>query len=164
MHQTFSQRSRLLHRGGLLSSSGGLLLRRGDPRARLHCYGVLYSTRSASSIMVPCFASPASVPRSYTFTWTWPAVPPPVPPPLHHPPGLCNVWCVWKPLLGGGGALSWIKPMILRSFTTRSLAHHIDSCTTLTVARHLRTRGLHGGPETRGRVGSQSITSGPGSF
>ncbi len=97
---------------------------------------VLYSTRSAGSIMVPCFAGPASVPRSYTFTWTWPAVPPPVPPPLHHPPGLCDVWSIWNPLLGGGELCHesdlWTSvhspPEVTRS--PHWLLHYTNCCTS----------------------------------
>ncbi len=97
---------RLLCCGGLLSYSGGLLLRCGIFGPVCSAVVALSSTCAAGSAPLPCSAGPASVPMSYTSTWTWPSIPPPVPPPLHHPPGLYSFWSIWKPLLGG--ALSWI--------------------------------------------------------
>ncbi len=88
-----------------------------------------------ASAQVSCSAVSASVPGHSTSTWTWPSVPPPVPPPLHHPPGLYR--SVWKPLLGGGYVTNLVHAL---PFTRhqRSLAHHMDSCTALTVEHHLR--------------------------
>ncbi len=66
-------------------------------------------------------APPWWAPVSFAPHGPGPPFPPPVPPPLHRPPGLLYVWSVWKPLFGGGGALSriWLP------------FHHMDSCTTL---------------------------------
>ncbi len=58
-----------------------------------------------------------------------PPSPPPIPPPLHCPPGLFYVWSIWKPLFGGGGALSRIRFMSSRPLTTLSLAP-LYSCTS----------------------------------
>ncbi len=91
---------------------------------------VLYSTRFAGSIMVPCFAGSASVPRSYTFTWTLPTVPP-----LFR---LCSTTlldCVMFWVSGshslGDGALSWIRSMDFHSLATR-----VHSSITLTFTPH----------------------------
>ncbi len=95
----------------------------------------LVGSSSIRSALASCSADSASVHSHSTSTWTWPSVPPPVPPPLHRPPGLYR--SVWKPLHGGGYVTN---PVHALPFTRhqRSPAHHIDSCTTQTVAHHLK--------------------------
>ncbi len=65
----------------------------------------------------PPVPGPASVPSSYTSTWTWLSIPPPDPPLHHHPPRLYCFGSIWKPLLGG--ALSWILSVTFHPFATR---------------------------------------------
>ncbi len=67
---------------------------------------------ASGSALASCSAGSVSVPGHSTSTWTWPSIPPPVPPPLHRPPGLYR--SVWKPLLGGRGAMSQIWSMNFR--------------------------------------------------
>ncbi len=95
------------------------------------------STLVGSSSLVSALAScSALVPGHSTSMWTWPSIPPPAPPPLHRPPGLYR--SVWKPLLGGGGYVTNPGHELLFTHHQRSLTHHMDSCTTLNVERHLR--------------------------
>ncbi len=96
------------------------------------------SALASCSTLAPC----STVPRSSTFTWTWPSIPPPVPPLLHRPPVLYCVWSIWKLLLGGGGGGSVTNPVhgLPSACHQRSPSHYIDSHITQTVACH---SGLH---------------------
>ncbi len=122
-------RSRLLRPGGLLSRllrPGGLLSRLLSPGGLRSCLlrlGTLLCRLYLGSLSLPHGPGPLSLP--------------PLPSPLHHPPGLFCVWSVWKPLLGGGSVTDPVHGLPL-SHHQRSLTHHMDSCTTLTVALHLR--------------------------
>ncbi len=77
------------------------------------------------SIMVPCFAGPASVPRSYTFTMDLACHPSPVPPPFTTPLDcLLMFGASGIPLLRGGGALVMKRSMDFHSLANqRSLLH-----------------------------------------
>ncbi len=85
--------------------------------------------------MFICSACSASVTYPSTCTWTWPSIPPPVPPPLHHPPVLCCLESVWKPLLGGGSVMNPVCGLPPNSHQ-RSPLHHIDSHTTQHTGLH----------------------------
>ncbi len=142
--------------GGLLLGSGGLPLRPGGLWSRLLRPGGLWSRllrpgglqfhplRPGGLQFHPLrpgflLCRLCLVPQHSTSTWTWPSVPPPVPPPLHRPPGLFR--SVWKPLLGGGGAMSQILAMNFCSLTTRG---HSPITLTFTPHRQLQiTQRLH---------------------
>ncbi|KAL0152574.1 hypothetical protein M9458_052297, partial [Cirrhinus mrigala] len=83
---------------------GVLLLRPLHPvcSALVGVCSTLEGSCSVHSVLVPCSAGLASVPKSSTSTWTWPSVPPPVPSLLHLPPGLES------PLLKRRVMLQWL--------------------------------------------------------
>ncbi len=110
--------------GGLLSRSGGLLLRRGGLLPCLLRTGGLLLCLLCRGGLLPCLLRTGGLlsrplclnPQSLHFHMDLALRPSPVPPPLHRPPGL--YWSVWKPLLVGG-ALSRIRSVAFRPIATR---------------------------------------------
>ncbi len=87
----------------------------------------LVGSSPVCSALVLCSASD---PDLVTSTWTWPSVPPPVPPPLHQPS-----WIVLN--FEERYVMNLVYELLL-THHQKSLAHHMYSCPTLTVALHLR--------------------------
>ncbi len=118
----------------------GLLLRRGDPRAGLLCYGGSLLHPFCRLHHGPLFCRFCLSPKILHLYMNLAHCPSPVPPLLHHPPWLCNVWSVWKPLLGGCGSVMNQVHGLPFARHQSSLLHHIDFHTTQTVTYY---PGLH---------------------